>query len=43
RYDRGMKIDYLRAVVDLALARDDLGPAFREILAEVAKREGLIS
>jgi UTP--glucose-1-phosphate uridylyltransferase len=42
RYDTGKKIDYLRAVVDLALERDDLGPAFREILAEVARREGLV-
>lgn len=43
RFDTGKKIDYLRAVVELALERDDLGPAFREILAEVAEREGLIS
>ncbi|MCP3992794.1 MAG: UTP--glucose-1-phosphate uridylyltransferase GalU [Actinomycetia bacterium] len=43
RYDSGMKIDYLRAVVELALERDDLGPAFREILAEVVEREGLVS
>lgn len=43
RFDTGKKIDYLRAVVELALEREDLGPAFREILAEVAKREGLVS
>lgn len=42
RYDTGKKIDYLRAVVDFALQRDDVGPQFREILADVAKREGLI-
>ncbi|MEM9134543.1 MAG: UTP--glucose-1-phosphate uridylyltransferase GalU [Actinomycetota bacterium] len=41
RFDTGKKIDYLRAVVELALERPDLGPAFREILAEVAQREGL--
>jgi UTP--glucose-1-phosphate uridylyltransferase len=41
RYDTGKKLDYLRAVVDLALERDDLGPGFRQILAEVAVREGL--
>ena len=43
RFDTGKKIDYLRAVVELALERDDLGPAFREILADVAAREGLVS
>ena len=43
RFDSGKKIDYLRAVVELGLQRDDLGPAFREILAEVAVREGLVS
>lgn len=42
RFDTGKKVDYLRAVVELALERDDLGPAFREILADVAAREGLI-
>jgi UTP--glucose-1-phosphate uridylyltransferase len=42
RYDTGKKLDYLRAVVDLALERDDLGPGFRELLAEVARREGLV-
>jgi UTP--glucose-1-phosphate uridylyltransferase len=43
RYDTGKKIDYLRAVVDLALARDDLGPEFRRILAETVAREGITS
>jgi UTP--glucose-1-phosphate uridylyltransferase len=33
RYDIGKKIDFLRATVELALDRDDLGPAFREYLA----------
>ncbi|MEZ5341900.1 MAG: UTP--glucose-1-phosphate uridylyltransferase GalU [Acidimicrobiales bacterium] len=42
RYDTGKKIDYLRAVVDFALQRPDLGPAFREILVDVVTREGLI-
>ena len=41
RFDTGKKIDYLRAVVELALERPDLGPEFREILREVAQREGL--
>ncbi len=42
RFDTGKKIDYLRAVVEMALERPDLGPAFREILTEVAQREGLV-
>jgi UTP--glucose-1-phosphate uridylyltransferase len=29
RYDIGSKLDYLRATVELALERDDLGPDFR--------------
>ncbi len=41
RYDTGKKDDYLRAVVELTLARDDLGPGFRDLLAEVCRREGL--
>ena len=41
RFDTGKKIDYLRAVVEFALERDDLGSEFRTILAEIVKREGL--
>ncbi len=41
RFDIGKKIDYLRATVELALRRADLGPEFREFLTEVARREGL--
>lgn len=41
RFDTGKKIDYLRAVVEFALEREDLGPDFREILAEIAERENL--
>ena len=41
RFDTGKKIDYLRAVVELTLERDDIGPAFREIIADVCRREGL--
>jgi UTP--glucose-1-phosphate uridylyltransferase len=33
RYDAGNKMEYLQATVDIALARPDLGPAFREYLA----------
>ncbi len=41
RYDTGKKDDYLRAVVELTLERDDLGPGFRALLADVCQREGL--
>ena len=41
RYDTGMKIDYLRAVVEFALERDDLGSEFREILKTICIREGI--
>jgi UTP--glucose-1-phosphate uridylyltransferase len=41
RFDIGKKIDYLRATVELALERDDLGPEFREILAEICRRDGI--
>jgi UTP--glucose-1-phosphate uridylyltransferase len=41
RFDAGNKIDYLRATVELALERDDIGPAFRTVLAELVKRHGL--
>jgi UTP--glucose-1-phosphate uridylyltransferase len=42
RFDIGNKLDYLRATVELALERPDLGPAFRDFLAEVARRERLV-
>ncbi|BDG62439.1 UTP--glucose-1-phosphate uridylyltransferase GalU [Caldinitratiruptor microaerophilus] len=32
RYDVGEKLGYLRATVEFALAREDIGPAFREYL-----------
>ena len=41
RFDIGKKLDYLRATVELALDRDDLGPEFGEFLADVVKRRGL--
>lgn len=41
RYDIGNKVDYLRAVVELALEREDVGPPFRAFLGELARREGL--
>ena len=43
RYDVGQKIDFLRANVELALDRADLGPAFGEWLREyVAERVGRV-
>jgi len=35
RYDAGDKLGYLKATVELALKRADLGPAFREYLKEL--------
>lgn len=34
RYDIGNKLDYLRATVELAAEREDLGPEFREFLVD---------
>jgi UTP--glucose-1-phosphate uridylyltransferase len=41
RYDIGKKLDYLRATVELAIQRDDLGPPFRAFLADLVRRENL--
>jgi UTP--glucose-1-phosphate uridylyltransferase len=32
RFDTGNKLDFLRATVELALERDDIGPAFWDFL-----------
>jgi UTP--glucose-1-phosphate uridylyltransferase len=32
RYDAGQKLGFLKATIDLALQRDDLGPSLREHL-----------
>jgi UTP--glucose-1-phosphate uridylyltransferase len=42
RYDIGDKLDYLRATVELAIEREDLGPGFRKFLAELVQRKKLI-
>jgi UTP--glucose-1-phosphate uridylyltransferase len=42
RYDTGNKLDYLRATVELAAEREDLGPGFRAFLADFVKREGIL-
>ena len=41
RFDIGKKLDYLRATVELALDREDLGPEFREFLRDLVGRHGL--
>ena len=35
RYDTGNVLDFLRATVEMALARDDVGPELRAILTEI--------
>jgi UTP--glucose-1-phosphate uridylyltransferase len=42
RYDIGKKLDYLRATVELAIEREDLGPEFRAILADLVQRKKLV-
>lgn len=42
RFDIGKKLDYLRATVELALDRDDLGPEFAAFLADLVRRRGLL-
>jgi UTP--glucose-1-phosphate uridylyltransferase len=40
RYDIGRKLDFLRANVELALARPDLGPDLAAILEDALRRQG---
>lgn len=42
RYDIGKKLDYLRATVEIAMDRDDLGPEFSNFLVELVRRRGLV-
>jgi UTP--glucose-1-phosphate uridylyltransferase len=42
RFDIGNKLDYLRANIELAARRDDLGPGLRSYLVDFVKREGLV-
>ncbi len=42
RYDIGKKLDYLRATVELAADREDLGPEFRDFLVDLVQRKKLI-
>ena len=40
RYDIGQKLDFLRANVEIALSRPDLGPELEEILVDILRRRG---
>jgi UTP--glucose-1-phosphate uridylyltransferase len=42
RYDIGKKLDYLRATVELAVDREDLGPGFRDFLSDFVQRRRLV-
>jgi UTP--glucose-1-phosphate uridylyltransferase len=42
RFDVGNKIDYLKATVELAVARHDLGEEFREFLRDLVQRHKLL-
>jgi len=42
RYDVGNKLGYLRATVELAIDREDLGPAFRAFLVDLVQRRKLL-
>jgi UTP--glucose-1-phosphate uridylyltransferase len=42
RYDIGKKLDYLRATVEIAIDREDIGPEFRSILADLVQRKKLL-
>ena len=42
RYDIGKKLDYLRATIELAIDREDLGPEFRAILSDLVQRKRLV-
>jgi UTP--glucose-1-phosphate uridylyltransferase len=41
RYDVGQKIDFLRANIELALDRPDLGPQLEVILRDIMQRRGI--
>jgi UTP--glucose-1-phosphate uridylyltransferase len=42
RYDIGKKIDFLRATVELALDRPDLGDEFKAFLADLVRRRKIV-
>jgi UTP--glucose-1-phosphate uridylyltransferase len=42
RFDVGNKLDYLRATIELAIDRDDLGQGLREYLVDFVQRKKLL-
>jgi UTP--glucose-1-phosphate uridylyltransferase len=42
RYDIGKKLDYLRATVEMAIDREDVGAEFRAFLADLVQRKKLL-
>ena len=42
RFDIGNKLDYLKATVEMAIDRDDVGEEFREFLSDLVQRKKLI-
>jgi UTP--glucose-1-phosphate uridylyltransferase len=42
RYDVGNKVDYLKATIELASERDDIGQEFRDWLAGFVERKKLV-
>ena len=42
RFDVGNKLGYLKATVEIAIERDDLGPEFRSYLADLVQRKKLV-
>jgi UTP--glucose-1-phosphate uridylyltransferase len=42
RFDVGNKLDYLKATVEFAIEREDVGQEFRNYLAELVQREKLL-
>jgi UTP--glucose-1-phosphate uridylyltransferase len=42
RYDVGNKLDYLKATVEMAIEREDVGEAFRRWLADLVQRKKLL-
>jgi UTP--glucose-1-phosphate uridylyltransferase len=39
-YDAGDKLEYMKTIVDFALRREDIGPAFREYLMNCVTKQG---
>jgi hypothetical protein len=42
RYDAGKKLEFLRATVEIALDRPDLGPPFADVLRDIVRSRGLL-